>query len=214
MSEFLSSGINLDLLPPSSQILNQVAEDVSVEEIRSHDIQALIDGMARIAHGEQGDAERKTMVGLAAPQVGVSKRVILVAAAPVFSGAPGELQAYINPVIVAVSSTTEEDREGCYSTAKVCGIVERAFRVTIDAYDRHGNRVHESFEGFPARIFQHEIDHLDGIRFPDRITDDSKLHWVEPERYGEYRERWAEWDTPCPRGQWEAIKAGTFEAST
>lgn len=199
----------LDFVAPSNEVLNQLAEEVPVEAILTSAVQGLIDEMFRIAYGEQGDARRKTMVGLAAPQLGVSRRIIIAGINAVGLGEQPRLKAYINPRITVDSDETEEDREGCYSTDRVCGIVERFKRITVEAYDRDGQPITETYEGFPARIFQHEIDHLDGIRFPDRIKDDSKLHWVEPERFGEYRQRWAEWEVNCPRNTWEAIKSGS-----
>ena len=117
-------------------------------------------------------------------------------------------EEYINPVIVEISNEKEEGREGCFSTSRVCGIVERAKKVKIRAYDRSGKIVEYDLEGLPARVAQHEIDHLDGIRFPDRIPDDSKLHWVEEEEFGEYRKQWQNWPVNCPREKWGAIKSG------
>lgn len=74
--------------------------------------------------------------------------------------------------------------------------------------NRDGILIREELEGFPAVIAQHEIDHLDGIRFPDRITDDSSLHWVEDGQYGEYRKGWRDWIIKCPRSRWEDMKSG------
>ena len=198
----------LKFIDPDNEILSSRSVEVSVEDIESDELQSLIDAMFRLAYGEQGDAEHRTMVGLAAPQIGVLKRVIIAGVNAVGLGEQPELRAYINPVIIRSSNTTEDGREGCYSTGRVYGIVERAEDITIEAYDRKGNKITESYEGFPARVFQHEIDHLDGVRFPDRIADDSKLHWVEIERFGEYRQKWAEWDNYCPRERWEAMKTG------
>jgi len=195
-----------EFVQPTNNILNLIAKEVIPTEIDSQEIQLLIDGMFKIAYGEQGDKERKTMVGLAAPQIGVNERIIIAGINAVGLGEQPELKVFINPEITEVSDETEEGREGCYSTDKVCGIVDRSKTVTLRAYDRYGNEATETYEGFPARVLQHEIDHLNGIRFPDRITDDAKLHWVETERFGEYREQWAEWEVRCTREQWEAIK--------
>lgn len=200
----------ITLVSPSSQILNEVAEPISPKIIRSPEIQALIDAMLSIAQGEQGDAKRKTMVGLAAPQVGISKRIIIVDTTSTGMGETPHLQVYINPVITKRSKQTEPGREGCYSTGNVCGIVERATEITIEAHDRNGQPVSETWSGFTARIFQHEVDHLDGIRFPDRIHDDTKLHWVEADQFDEYRIHWSIWGVTCPRERWDAIKAGTY----
>lgn len=208
MSERLGRMIELSPVLPSAEILNKQATDVPVAEIASDETQRLVDEMLKIANGTQGDTKRRTMVGLAAPQLGIDKRIIVVDIASTGMGETPDLRAYINPKIINSSGQTEQGREGCFSTGNVCGIVERSSSVTIEAYDRSGNSLSEKWDSFTARIFQHEIDHLEGIRFPERITDDKKLHWVEPELFGEYRVHWAEWSELCPRATWEAIKAG------
>lgn len=197
---------SFDLIPPSSEILNTVSDEIEPSSIISKEVQDLIDGMLDVANGEQGDTKRRTMVGLAAPQLGVAKRIIIVDTASTGMGEAPELQAFINPKIVAKSEITEQGREGCFSTGNVCGNVDRSSEVVVEAFNRKGELVSGTWTGFTARIFQHEIDHLDGIRFPDRITDETKLHWVEPDKFGEYRTKWVDWDEFCPRERWEAIK--------
>ncbi len=208
MNERDTASLEVGLVKPSAEILNRRASEVDVSRILSPEVQGLIDAMFGIAYGEQGDSERPTMVGLAAPQVGITMRIILVGANSVGNGEQPELKAYINPVI-ELSKEIEEGREGCYSTGKVCGVVPRSKSIRITALDRDGNEVVEELEGFPARILQHEVDHLEGIRFPDRITDDSKLHWVESEEFGDYRKHWHKWNVVCSRAKWQAIKNGT-----
>ncbi len=161
-----------------------------------------------MAHGRQGDAKYPTLVGLAAPQIGISKRVVIIGMNAVGGGEQPELKEFINPEIIEISDELEEGREGCFSTSRVCGIVERAKKVKVQAYDRQGKLFEHEFEGFPARVAQHEIDHLNGIRFPDRIADDKKLHWVEEKEFGDYRENWHNWTVNCPREKWESIKLG------
>jgi peptide deformylase len=212
MIEKLKHRPELEPVLPNNDVLNQVAAVIPVEAIASKETQFLVDELLRIANGIQGDKKRRTMVGLAAPQVGVSKRVIVIDIASTGMGETPDLRAYINPVITERSEQTEPGREGCFSTGNVCGNVERSSRVTVEAYDRGGNPISEQWTGFTARIFQHETDHLDGIRFPDRISDDTKLHWVEPDMFGEYRTRWAEWAELCSRTDWEAIKTGEVSA--
>lgn len=204
--EPISGRQKLKLLSPSNEVLNQVADAIDVKEIGSQEIQQLIDDMLRVANGEQGDVNRRTMVGLAAPQLGISKRIIIIDTASTGMGETPELRVYINPVIVSESDQLEQGREGCFSTGNVCGNVDRSSQIVISGCNRQGKLVSETWAGFTARIFQHEIDHLDGIRFPDRITDDSKPHWVEPDEFGEYRTKWAQWQKLCPREQWERIK--------
>lgn len=195
-------------VPPNSRVLNLVAKEIPVADIKSPKVQSLIDRLFEVAYGRQGDAQFPTLVGLAAPQIGVSKRVVIIGINAAGDGEQPELREFINPEIIDISDDTEEGREGCFSTSRVCGIVTRAKRVKVSAYDRNSNKFEYEFEGFPARVAQHEIDHLNGIRFPDKITDDTKLHWVEEKEFGEYRKNWQNWPVNCPRERWEAIKSG------
>ncbi len=196
------------LLSPASDILNQVASPLTVTAVGDDITQDLIDEMLTLAAGEQGSKERPTMVGLAAPQIGVSQRIIIVAVDADGLGQATDFRVYINPEIIEQSIETAFNREGCYSTSHVCGRLARASSVQVKALDRNGKTVQESHTGIPARIFQHEIDHLDGIRFPDRITNDDDLLWVDPEHFGDFRKLWATWPHTCPRAKWEAIKTG------
>ncbi|MGQ9512386.1 peptide deformylase [Thermodesulfitimonas sp.] len=113
----------------------------------------LLDDMTETMYAYHG-------VGLAAPQVGVSKRVIVVDAGK-------GLYQLINPEIIAVAGS-ETDREGCLSIPGVWGEVTRAAAVTVRGLSRSGETVEIEAEGFFARALQHEIDHLDGILFIDR----------------------------------------------
>ncbi len=176
--------------------------------MKNQETQEFIDGMLRVANGEQSDVNRRTMVGLAAPQLGVAKRIIIVDTASTGMGETPDLQVFINPNIISKSDVVEQGREGCFSTGNVCGNVDRSSEVTVEALNRDGEPISGTWTGFTARIFQHEIDHLDGMRFPDRITDDVKLHWVEPDEFGKYRTKWAMWDKLCSRQKWQGIKCG------
>lgn len=195
-------------VPPSSKVLTQKALVIPVNTITKPAIQEIIDRMYRVAYGRQGDADFPTLVGLAAPQIGILKRIVIIGINAVGGGEQPTLREFINPVIFERSKSTEIGREGCFSTSRVCGIVERAKWVRVKAYDRFGNEFTIKLSGFPARVAQHEIDHLSGIRFPDRITDDSRLHWVEENEFGDYRKNWQHWQVNCPRNKWEAIKSG------
>lgn len=196
------------LIPPTSASLNEPSAEVPYRDIATDDIQALIDRMIEIGKGEQGNPDRPTLVGLAAPQLGVNKRIILVGIDAEGNGSAPQLEVFINPVITYQSPDTAENREGCYSTGRICGVVNRAQAVHVRALDRHGNDVDLSAQDFPARIFQHEIDHLDGIRFPDRITDPHHLHWVPAEQFADYRKHWDTWTTYCPPERWQDMKHG------
>ena len=78
----------------------------------------------------------------------------------------------------------------------------------ISAYDRSGQKVVEEHEGFAARIFQHEVDHLEGIRFPDRIGPTGKLLWVEDDEYEDYRKHWNTWSKTRPYSAWLEMRGG------
>lgn len=176
-------------VPPNDKILRQSAQSIEIGLIKQSEIQGVIDKMFDIAYGEQSDRSKPILVGLAAPQIGISKRIILVDVAADGKGHVADLRAYINPEVTWKSSEEGEWYEGCYSTDCVCGIVSRPVSVKIKAFDREGNEVHEEYTGYAARIFQHEIDHLDGKVFVDRVSDDHNLHWVLPEEFPQYRDK-------------------------
>jgi peptide deformylase len=201
----------LEVIDPSSDILNQVADEIVPSEIASAEIQGVIDRMFEMAAGKgYGKKDTRQMVGLAAPQLGVSKRIIFIDLTATGANQQQNLQVIINPKIVDRSDDTGVGREACWSTGNICGIVERSSEVVIEGLDRNGEPVSLSLIGFVARIAQHETDHLDGIRFPDRIPFDEpgRLHLVTPEKFEAYRNEWATWDILCERKKWEELKAG------
>ena len=106
-------------------------------------------------------------VGLAAPQVGVPRRLF------VFDSGE-ESGAYANPEIVWRSEETQEGEEGCLSIPGIYFPVVRAMRVRVTAQLVDGRPVEREAEGFLARIFQHEIDHLDGVLFVDRLDPERR----------------------------------------
>jgi peptide deformylase len=208
---------HLCIVPPSHPVLTQVAEEIKPEEVKSLFIQALINKMLEIAGSERGNLKKTILVGLAAPQIGVSKRLILVDTGANGKGEITNVKIYINPKIVKRSEDKDEWYEGCFSTGAVAGIVERSRTITVQALNENGEEVEETHHGYVARIFQHETDHLDGIRFPSLIKDDSKLHWVEKEEYPVYRnnEGWREWTHKCTRAKCEEIlKTNPVEAKS
>lgn len=200
--------MNAKFIKPDSPILEQIAQVIPQEKIRSPETQEIIEKMLHMAYGEQKNRDKPLLVGLAAPQIGISKRVILVDVAADGKGKVGDLRIYLNPEIVWKSNRESEWYEGCYSTGRVCGIVSRPNKIKIKAYTKKGRLVEEEYKGYTARIFQHEIDHLNGIEFVFHITEDSKLHWVEEEEFSEYRnnEAWRNWSKKCSWEKWEKIK--------
>ncbi len=193
---------------PHDPVLNRIAEPVEIKDIKSSGTQQSIKEMFEVAYGEQEDAAKPLLVGLAAPQIGISKRIILVDVAAEGKGKIGDLRLYINPEIIESSEKEEELYEGCFSTDRVCGIVSRPVTIKIRAYNNEGVMIEEEYSNYTARIFQHEIDHLNGKEFVTHVTDDSKLHWVEKDEFPKYRNEqgWRDWPTKCPREKWEKIK--------
>lgn len=197
---------------PNDPILIAIAKEIPLDKISSSEIKIDIQTMLNIAYGEQEDHTKPVLVGLAAPQIGISKRIILVDIKADGKGTVGDLRIYINPEITQTSKEVVAWYEGCFSTDRVCGIVERPITVTIKAYTTEGKTVEEQYSGYTARIFQHEIDHLNGKEFVSHIKDDDKLHWVEDDEFPEYRNNqgWRAWKHKCPRKKWEKIKGITI----
>lgn len=111
-------------------------------------------------------------VGLAAPQIGVSKRVIVVEFGhEEDETVPKQLYVLINPEIIKKSEGTLAGVEGCLSVPGVVGEVDRAESVTVGGQDQHGKKVKIRAQGWLARIFQHEIDHINGVLYTDRAED-------------------------------------------
>lgn len=111
-------------------------------------------------------------IGIAAPQLGALERIVVIATRGM---RPTPL---INPVITHREGS-EMGEEGCLSIPGLYGDVERALKVVVEAYDKKGNPVRFHMEGMAARVAQHEVDHLDGILFLDKV-DESTLHWMHP----------------------------------
>lgn len=195
-------------LAPNDPILTKVSEPVDLSGINSTEIQDHVKQMFSVAYGEQKDVKKPLLVGLAAPQIGISKRIILVDVKANGKGNVGDLRLYINPEITYFSDDNVEWYEGCFSTDRVCGIVSRPSKIKLSAYTVDGTKIEEEYEGYTARIFQHEIDHLDGKEFTTHIHDDQNLHWVEESEFPEYRnkEGWRNWPIKCSREKWNKIK--------
>ncbi len=195
-------------LDPTHPLLNQRAEEVAVHEIPLPTTQSIIDQMFEAAQGERIDGIKRSLVGLAAPQIGIAKRIILVdMAVKSERNVLGDLKAFVNPEILWHSEEVLWDREGCFSVdRRIGGVVPRAESIKLIAYDRYGNPIIQEIIGFTARIFQHEIDHLNGIRFPDRVGKDGILHWVETCEFPEYKNNWQNWTTLCSWDKWIDLK--------
>src|SRR5438477_3997004 len=124
----------------------------------------------------------KSGAGLAAPQIGVPQRVVIfgVEANPRYPDAePVPFTVLVNPKIVILTREIEEDWEGCLSVPGMRGIVPRYKRLRYSGFDELGNPIERVAEDFHARVVQHECDHLDGILYPQRMTDLSRFGFNE-----------------------------------
>ena len=131
------------------------------------DLQALIADMDDTMRSLSG-------AGIAAPQIGVSQRVVIfeVRENPRYPQvAPVPYTVLVNPELTALGDEAEEGWEGCLSVPGMRGLVPRYRRLRYRGFDQHGAGIDRTVEGFHARVVQHEVDHLDGILYPQRIQD-------------------------------------------
>lgn len=149
------------ILEYPTQSLKEVSEPVGVEEYGTTELLTTISKMRDTLIKKVG------AVGIAAPQVGINKRIIIVRTDTVD-------RVMINPTIIWCSDDTFKSAEGCLSIPKVKGNVQRHWSVKVDYSDERGMHTCESFIGFDAAVVQHEIDHLQGILFTDRLTGSDK----------------------------------------
>ena len=144
-------------------ILRQKAK--IVDDILSGECQQLIDDMMLTVNQAGG-------VGIAAPQVYQGYRIFIMCSKPNarYPDAPKmKPTAIINPEIIKASTEMEKQWEGCLSVPSMRGLVPRHKQISVKFFDRFGVEKNIDFEGFLARIFQHELDHLDGLSFIDRL---------------------------------------------
>lgn len=146
-----------------------------VEKV-SKDTQKLLDDMIATMRKAKG-------MGLAAPQVGISQRIAVVEVEKEDAGqvdaSETVLYQLINPEVVKQSEDTWEHQEGCLSIPGWRGDVERPNKIVVRALDRDGNRIKIEAEGMLARALMHEIDHLDGVLYIDKLVSPDRVWRVD-----------------------------------
>jgi peptide deformylase len=152
-------------------VLREKARAIEPKELKTVPLQRFIDDMIETMQEYSG-------VGLAAPQVHEALRVFVAHLDPEGRGA-GEPMAVINPEIEIVGNAMIEGWEGCLSIPDIRGRVPRAAEIRVRALDRHGKRIEINARDFPARVIQHETDHLNGILFFDRMRSFESLTYME-----------------------------------
>ena len=147
-----------------------------VDRVDSPEIAALLTDMRDTMTALSG-------AGLAAPQIGVLRRVVIFG-----TGAPNprypdaEIVPYtvlINPVLLGIGNETEQGWEGCLSVPGMRGLVPRLRQLRYRGVDERGIEIDRQVSGFHARVVQHEVDHLDGVLYPMRITDMRQFGFIE-----------------------------------
>lgn len=171
----------LPIVQQPNKVLRKKSISVDIGDIKSARIQKLIAAMRyTLAHTENG-------VGLAAPQVGESLRIFLASEEAKMINNREHLTksrqridtdekksrdwhyyVYINPMIKKISRRSLDDAEGCLSVKEKFGIVKRAEKITVEAYDEKGVKFVRGASRFFARVLQHELDHLEGVLFIDK----------------------------------------------
>lgn len=159
------------IVQQDNEVLRKIAEPIEASSITKAPTRKMIQEMF------ESLATQHDGVALAAPQIGYSKRAFIVSEHIFDTGITPPL-VYINPVIVKRSRDKKQMEEGCLSCRWWYGKAKRSTRVTVSALDENGQQFTHEGKGLLAQIFQHEIDHLDGILFIDHAKD---LREIDPE---------------------------------
>lgn len=149
----------LEIIKEPNEILRKISKEIDEKTINSPDFQLLLKDMALTMKKKDG-------AGLAAPQIGKNIRVITI-------GLENDVLHIINPVITKKSWAKEWGEEGCLSVPKFFAQVQRHKKIKCNFLDQSGKKKSLETTGFLARVIQHEIDHLDGILFIDKIGNPS-----------------------------------------
>jgi peptide deformylase len=163
-------------------ILRTRAREIERSELKQPSMQRLIDDLIDTMHEYHG-------VGLAGPQVHESLRIFVAAITPGNDeplSPTDDPMVLINPVITPLGNEVVEDWEGCLSIPDIRGRVPRARTIKVTGMNRTGDKVEFASQDFPARVIQHETDHLDGVLFFDRMRTFESLAFLD-----EYARYWS-----------------------
>ncbi len=197
--------MNAKFVPPNNPVLRKIAKRIIPNQLDSEETKKITSIMLKKA-GLNRITKKPFLVGLAAPQIGISKRIILVdVKATGKRKTKGNLQAFINPEIIWKSKNKKEWYEGCFSTGRICGIVSRPTSIRVKGFTItpggwKPKLLEEKYTGYVARIFQHEIDHLNGRLFMQLIKNPNHLHYVKKSEFPLYRSKqaWKNWPKKYP----------------
>ncbi len=171
----------LPVLKMGNPKLREVCKEVQLDELQLDETQRFVDDLIETMRDENG-------AGIAAPQVGVLKRIFIMECLNNPRYPDNEefpLTIVVNPTIEVIEEDYLESWEGCLSIPGLRGMLPRHNRVTLSGYDKEGVEFSKVIEGFEAVVAQHELDHLDGILFIDRMKDMKYLAFTT-----EYQKYW------------------------
>jgi peptide deformylase len=167
------------LVPENHPALHTIAEEITAEEFTDGTVKKIVKDLRQAIKTYKVDGF--TAVAIAAPQIGVSKRVFIIEDQSKDADRLPTVIA-INPRFTKISKKTRVAGEGCLSIPDQYGLVRRATNVTIEAYDENGVKYTRGAGGLLAQIMQHEYDHLDGILFTDRAEKVWQKEELQEER--------------------------------
>ncbi len=161
-----------EIVQKENKVLRQVVKEISLDDISSDEVKNTIKDMEETLSSQSDGA------ALAAPQIGVSLSIFIIS--PIaYEESDNKFEekhfVFINPKIIKKSLDRKLVEEGCLSVRPLYGKVRRSSRATIEAYDEEGNKFIMKGKGLMAQIFQHEIDHLQGVLFIDKAKDVHEL---------------------------------------
>ena len=169
------------IVQTGDKVLRETAKEISLAEIKSAKIRNILKKMTDAL------SVAKDGVALAAPQIGIPLRIFIVLKEYTENKTAQELKeikekkvkpeivVFINPKITKISKKKQTVREGCLSVVGMFGAITRAEKITVEAYNEKGEKFSRGASGLLAQIFQHEMDHLNGILFTDTATNLEKL---------------------------------------
>jgi peptide deformylase len=171
-----------EIVTVGDPVLRERAREVTADELRSREVQRLIDDLIETKRAANG-------AGLAANQVGETLRIAVVEVEPGNPRYPYKppvpLTVIVNPVLEPAGGATVAINEGCLSVPDLRGTVDRYEAVRVRYLDRDGAEHDEVRRGLTAGTFQHEVDHLDGVLFLDRVRDPATFAtWEQFDRHG------------------------------
>lgn len=174
----------IEIVQNGHKVLRQIAKEVPISDIKKPKIKKILSDMAEALHSQDDG------VAIAAPQIACPLRIFVVSGRifdedfirgkhttekdnehKLSNKQTHPDLVFINPEIKKISRDKKLMDEGCLSVRPIYGKVRRATKATVVAYDENGNKIEKGASGLLAHIFQHEIDHLDGILFIDKAKD-------------------------------------------